>query len=81
MDKIDEYSTKDLAESAVLILHKQELLRIDRNGKICWFIFSNKSKCKKLSQKFFFGELLVNARDYRETISRLKNRIFAGGKE
>ena len=72
------YKTKDLAESAALILQRQQLLSIEREGKICWFIFENKEQCLKVSDSFFFGELLVNARDFHEAINRLKNRIFAG---
>lgn len=71
------YSTKDLSETAALIVEKQELLRIDRQGNTCWFIFKNTEKCKDISNKFFFGNLLVNARDYSEAMTRIKNRIFA----
>ncbi|PIQ71371.1 hypothetical protein COV87_03825 [Candidatus Roizmanbacteria bacterium CG11_big_fil_rev_8_21_14_0_20_37_16] len=71
------YKTKDLPESAALIYKKQNLLRIDRQGKICWFIFENKSECEKLSREFFFGELTVNAREYYEIVVRLKHRIFS----
>lgn len=73
----DIYKTKDLPESAALIYKKQELLRIDRQGKICWFVFQNKNECEILSREFFFGELTVNAREYYEIIVRLKHRIFS----
>jgi len=73
----DYYKTKDLAEAGVLIIKKQQLTRIDREGMICWFLFNNKKECENLSNQFFFGEVLVNAREYYETINRLKNRIFS----
>jgi len=71
------YKTKDLAEAGVLIIKKQHLIKIEREGVICWFIFSDKLKCEQLSNLFFFGELLVNAKDYHQALSVLKNRIFS----
>ena len=72
------YKTKDLSESAALLLSKQHLLEIKREGKICWFIFENKQECAQISDKFFFGDLLVNAREYYQALATLKKRIFAG---
>lgn len=71
------YKTKDLAEAAALIIEGQQMLRIDRDGRICWFVFENKDKCEEISNKFFFGGLLVNGREFYETVVRLKNRIFS----
>jgi len=71
------YKTKDLAEAGALIIKKLQLIEIEREGKICWFLFSNKQECEKLSNQFFFGEFLVNALEYHETLNRLKNRIFS----
>ena len=76
MKKTQEYRTKDLAEAAVLIAAGQQLQRIDREGSICFFVYSNKISCEKLSNEFFFGNFQVNARDYYENMNRLKNRIF-----
>lgn len=74
----DIYKTKDLAEAGVLIVKKQKLIRMDREGRICYFVFENKKECEKLSSQYFFGEILVNARNYYETLNILKNRIFSG---
>lgn len=71
------YKTKDLPESAALVYKNRQLLRIERQGKICWFVFDNKEECEKLSNDFFFGEFIVNARQYYEIIVRLKHRIFS----
>lgn len=73
---MQEYKTKDLAEASALIASGKLLKRIDRDGRICFFIFDDKSGCEKVSNEFFFGKLLVNARDYYENMNRLKNRIF-----
>lgn len=71
------YKTKDLAESAALIVKKQELIRIEREGKTCWFVFNNKNKCEEISNQFFFGKLLADLKEFHEIMSRLKNRIFS----
>jgi hypothetical protein len=71
------YSTKDIAETAALIVQGQELVRIEKEGNTCWFIFNNSDHCRKISNQFFFGDLLVNAREYYEAMKRLKNRVFA----
>jgi hypothetical protein len=73
----DLYKTRDLAESAVLLVCKQHLIQIQRVGKICWFIFEDQQACAKISSDYFFGELLINAREFHQAITRLKNRIFA----
>ncbi len=72
-----EYKTRDLGEAGALILEQQKLTTIERQEKICWFVFEDKNTCQKLSNKYFFGNLLVSAREYKETLDRLKNRIFA----
>ena len=71
-----EYRTRDLAEATAIIVAGRELQRIDREDSICYFIFTNSKLCTELSNKFFFGELLVNARSYHETMNHLKNKIF-----
>lgn len=74
---IGEYKTRDLAESSALILRNQKLLRIEREGPTCWFVFDNDKACKDISDQYFFGELILNAREFKETMDRLKGRIFA----
>lgn len=71
-----EYRTKDLAEASALITTGNSLVRIERENKVCFFIFDDKVSCQAISNKYFFGELLVNARNFYEAMVRLKNRIF-----
>lgn len=72
-----EYSTKDLGEAGALLVKEQKLIRMDREGKTCWFVFADKEECKRLSNQFFFEELLVDAREFYEALNRLKHRIFS----
>ena len=73
----EKYKTKDLAEAAALIVKKQVLMEIEREGKTCWFVFTNKKVCEEITNQFFFGELVANVREYYEVLNRLKNRIFS----
>ena len=71
------YKTRDLAESAALIVSKQRLINIEKVGKVCWFIFVDFESCTQISNDYFFGQLMVNAIEFHQAITRLKNRIFA----
>ncbi len=73
----EQYKTKDLAEASALLSLDNPLTQIERQGNTCWFIFEDKEKCDALSNQYFFGKLMVNARDFYESMSRLKNRIFS----
>ncbi|MFH1863953.1 MAG: hypothetical protein ABIJ85_03545 [bacterium] len=77
MNKVTEYKTRDLAEASAFITKGQEITRIEREGAICYFVFNNSELCKELSNKFFFGNFQVNARELYESMNRLKNRIFS----
>lgn len=74
---MNEYKTKDLAEASLLLVKNQKLIRLEREEKIVYFVFDNKDTCEKLSNEFWFGESLVNAKSYYEAMATLKNRIFA----
>lgn len=76
-NQIDNYKTRDLGEAGALLLKDQELLTVERQGDICWFIFKDEKSCMEVSNKYFFGILTVNALEYKEILDRLKNRIFA----
>ena len=77
MTNNDTYQTKDLSEAAALLTLGQKIIRIDREGGICWFVFSEKFKCQEISNSFWFDDCLVDAKSYYDSITRLKNRIFS----
>lgn len=77
-NQMTEYKTKDLGEVTMLVVKKQKLLKMEWKNFTAWFIFENQETCTKLSDQFFYGDdILVGAREYFETMNRLKNRIFA----
>ena len=71
------YRTKDLAEASMLAVKKQKLTTIEKEGRICWFVFENKQECEQLANEYYYGEIFVNARSFHEAMSRLKGRIFS----
>lgn len=70
------YETKDLGESAALLTKNITLEHVRRDQSVCWFIFSDTEQRKNITKSYYFGKLLVNARDYNDSLSRLKNLIF-----
>lgn len=79
----ENYQTKDLYEAAFLYAKEIPLVNLEWNDNKCYFVFqdtvtSNKSLCKELSLRFWFGgDCLINAKSYYQAIQTLKNRIFA----
>ena len=71
------YKTKDLGEAAAILVKKQKLLKIEREGKICWFVFPNAPTCLNISSDFYLGKLSANVREYYEAINMLKKIIFS----
>lgn len=72
-----EYFTKDLAEASFLIVKGKLLYRIERKGRICWFIFLDKQECEQLANEYWFRNSSVIAKSFYEAIQTLKNRIFS----
>lgn len=73
----DTYKTRDLGEAGLLIIKGQQLLKIEKEKHVCSFVFLNKNTCEQLANEYYFGEILVNARNFQEIMKRLKGRIFA----
>lgn len=72
-----EYKTKDLAEASFFLAKAIPLKRLERDGRICWFIFVDGVKCKRLSEDFWFGQATIQAKGYYDAMQTLKNRIFS----
>lgn len=74
----NEHRTKDLAEASFLLTKEVKFLRIEREGKTCWFIFEDKTLCENLISEYWFGNATVPAKIFYDAVQTLKNRIFAG---
>lgn len=74
---INIFKTKDLSEGALLLVKGQKLIQLERVGKTVYFVFTDKESCEQLSNQYWFGGCLVNAKSYFESIQTLKKRIFS----
>lgn len=73
---MQEYQTKDLYEAAALVASNEKLSSASRISGVCYFKFQDAGTCKQKVERYHFGELLINAREYQQALSRLKKMIF-----
>jgi hypothetical protein len=70
------YKTKDIGVSAMLLTLGIKLIQIHRINEISFFEFDKDDKCKELSNQYWFGNCLVNAKDFHQNLGVLKGQIF-----
>ena len=73
----DHFLTKDLQLAGLLYAKSAGFIGVNRNGRLCWFVFENHPLCEKLQQQFFAKSVEVNAKDYADAIRTLKDLVFA----
>jgi hypothetical protein len=71
-----EYLTKDLGEAAALVAEGVKLHRLEKDSSFCWFVFE-KNNSEETSNKYWSGNLLVDAKKYNDSLRTLKDRLFA----
>ncbi len=71
------FATRDLYLSAVFYSIGIKLIKVDRQGRLCFFIFEDKDKCNNCQQQYFAKELQVTAKDLIDAIRTLKDLVFA----
>lgn len=69
--------TKDLYLSALLYAKGVKLQGVNRQGRVCWFVFEDKEFSEQLRQKFITKTVEVNAKDYADALRTLKDLVFA----
>lgn len=72
----DEYRTKDIGEAAAFLALGIKLLRLDRGDDFFWFVFEDRNSLQ-ISNGYWTGDLVVNAKAYNNSYQTLKNRIFS----
>src|SRR3989304_10191827 len=75
--KSDFFITKDLGLSGALHSKGVKLVRVDRQGKLCFFVFENRSFCESLQQPFYAKTLDVDALEYTNSLRVLKDLVFS----
>lgn len=73
----NNFRAKDLYLSAFLYAKDQTLERVDRESGVCWFVFYDQEKSKKLADEFWSGQATCNVTEYNSALRVLKDRIFA----
>lgn len=73
------FVTKDLYLGALLYAKGAKLQKINRQGRVCWFVFDNKPLCESYRQEFITKTIDVNAMSYIEALRTLKDFVFAEG--
>jgi len=79
MNNNDLYITKDLYLAALIYAKEIKLNSVKRIERIYWFNFLNQQTCKEIQNQFFSKSILVNAKEYAESIRTLKAIIASGG--
>lgn len=72
----NRYLTKDLGEASAILASGIKLLQIKRELNVCYFEF-DKVLATIVSEKYWSGELLINAKDYNEAQRDIKTKIFS----
>lgn len=75
----EEFYTKDLNEASALLASDQKLLRLEKESHFYWFVFQD-IHTKEISNKFWSGDLLIDAKKFSDAIRTLKDRLFAQSK-
>lgn len=70
------FRTKDLYLSAFLCAKGITLEQVEREDKICWFVFDNDKMVTALTDDYWSGTALCNAKAYADAVRTLKDRIF-----
>jgi len=73
---MENYRTKDLAEAAFLYASSKRLIQVEKDGRICFFVFENKPSCETLANSYWRKEATANAKEFSDAIRTLKDLIF-----
>ncbi len=63
--------------AAYLYSQGLDLVKVERDGKVCWFNFVNKTQCELLANLYWSDKAEVRAKSFVEAIRSLKDIIFA----
>lgn len=76
--QMDNYwKTKDLYLAAFIYSQEIELVKVEKEGKVCWFNFGNKQKCDELQTLYWSNKGQAIPKIYSDAMRSLKDLIFA----
>ena len=62
--RTDAFSTKDFNEAALLISQDLPLIRVEREGTVCHFVFGDFSRAAGLTEALWRGNVSVSLRKF-----------------
>ncbi len=68
--------TTDLYLGALWYAKGMKFTGIRREGRQCWFVFTNKKECQVMEVRFYAQEETVVAKAYADAIRTLKGLVF-----
>jgi hypothetical protein len=71
-----EYSTKDLGEVAALITAGHRVKALHWKNAVAYFVFADRPTCEDLQQRYYLGQLPLDARTLFDTLRGLKRRLY-----
>jgi hypothetical protein len=71
------YKTRDFWEAAALLASHCRLAQLEPEKGFFWFIFDDEASCRKISDSYWNGDLVVSAKKLTEAIHSLKEWLFA----
>lgn len=71
------FITKDLYLAALIYAKGLTNVKLNRQGRVCWFVFDNKELGEQYEQQYFAKVIDVNAKEYTDALRTLKDRVFA----
>ncbi len=77
MEKNNTWRTKDLYVASYLYSQGKELFKIERDGRTCWFLFSDGTKCEELQSLYWSNKGQTVPKLYADAVRSLKDMIFA----
>lgn len=74
---MSSFQTKDLYFASYLYAKGAKFIRVERNGRQCYFIFEDNLLCEELQQGYFSRRGEVVGKDFSDAIRTLKDLLFS----
>jgi hypothetical protein len=71
------FTTKDIGLCAALAATGQPIKTILWKDNIAYFLFPDRVTCDELQQRYYLGQLSVDARTYYDTLRGIKRRLYS----
>lgn len=75
--QMNNYRVKDLYLAAYLYGEGLELHGVEREGKVCWFSFTNKEQCEELVSLYWKNQAVSKVKSFTDAIRTLKDLIYS----